>query len=99
MDQMLELKKERYVPPYNIALLLAGLGQTGAALEWLEQAFADREHMPFLLEMNGEKYIGLDAHSETHPAASRRPWKDLRASSVKRYVSNKRSKCVLLRVR
>lgn len=51
MHQMLELKKERYVPPYNVALLFAGLGQTEAALRWLEQAFADRDvHMPFLLD-------------------------------------------------
>lgn len=51
MHQMLELKKERYVPPYNIALLLAGLGEREAALQWLEQAFADRDvHMPFLLD-------------------------------------------------
>jgi TolB-like protein/Flp pilus assembly protein TadD len=51
VDQMLELKKERYVPPYNVALLFAGLGQTEAALQWLEQAFADRDvHMPFLLD-------------------------------------------------
>jgi len=53
VDQMLELKKERYVPPYNVALLFAGLGQTEAALQWLEQAFADRDvHMPFLLDHN-----------------------------------------------
>jgi len=48
---MLELKKERYVPPYNVALLFAGLGQTEAALQRLAQAFADRDvHMPFLLD-------------------------------------------------
>jgi TolB-like protein/tetratricopeptide (TPR) repeat protein len=51
MHRMLELKKERYVPPYNIALLFTGLGQTEAALQCLEQAFADRDvHMPFLLD-------------------------------------------------
>ena len=48
---MLELKKARYVPPYNLALVSAGLGDTEAALQWLEQAFADRDvHMPFLLD-------------------------------------------------
>jgi tetratricopeptide (TPR) repeat protein len=51
LHQMLELKKSRYVPPYNIALLLAGLGQSETALQWLEQAFADRDvHMTFLLD-------------------------------------------------
>ncbi|PYV68711.1 MAG: hypothetical protein DMG97_24000 [Acidobacteria bacterium] len=49
--RMLELKRERYVPPYNIALVFAGLRETAAALQWLEQAFADRDvHMPFLLD-------------------------------------------------
>jgi hypothetical protein len=48
---MLELRKQRYVPPYNIALVFAGLAQTEAALDWLEQAFEDRDvHMPFLLD-------------------------------------------------
>ena len=51
MNQMMELKKDRYVPPYNIALLHAVLGHTEEALQWLEQAFADRDvHMPFLLD-------------------------------------------------
>jgi tetratricopeptide (TPR) repeat protein len=51
IDQMLGLKKERYVPPYNVALVFAGLRETEATLQWLEQAFADRDvHMPFLLD-------------------------------------------------
>ena len=51
IHRMLELKKARYVPPYNLALVSAGLGDTEAALQWLEQAFADRDvHMPFLLD-------------------------------------------------
>ena len=51
IDQMLELRKQRYVPPYNIGLVFAGLRETEAAMQWLEQAFADRDvHMPFLLD-------------------------------------------------
>jgi len=51
IHQMLELKKERYVPPYNVALVFAGLQESEAALQWLEQAFADGDvHMPFLLD-------------------------------------------------
>jgi len=51
IDQMLEIKKERYVPPYNLALVFAGLHETEAALQWLEQALADRDvHIPFLLD-------------------------------------------------
>jgi TolB-like protein/Flp pilus assembly protein TadD len=51
IHQMLDLKRERYVPPYNVALVFAGLQESEAALQWLEQAFADRDvHMPFLLD-------------------------------------------------
>ena len=51
LHKMMEFRKERYVPPYNIALVFAGLRQTKAALEWLEHAFSDRDvHMPFLLD-------------------------------------------------
>jgi TolB-like protein/Flp pilus assembly protein TadD len=60
--QMLELKKERYVPPYNVALLFAGLRETEAALQWLEQAFADRDvHMPFLLD---HKWDGIRSNAQ-----------------------------------
>ena len=49
--QMLDLKCDRYVPPYNLALVFAGLKQTEVALDHLEQAFEDRDvHMPFLLD-------------------------------------------------
>jgi TolB-like protein/Flp pilus assembly protein TadD len=49
--QMLERKKERYVPPYNVALVFAGLGEHEAALGWLGQAIEERDvHMPFLLD-------------------------------------------------
>jgi TolB-like protein/Flp pilus assembly protein TadD len=49
--QMLERKKERYVPPYNVALVFAALGEHEAALGWLGQAIEERDvHMPFLLD-------------------------------------------------
>jgi TolB-like protein/Flp pilus assembly protein TadD len=51
IHKMLKLKKERYVPPYNVALVFAGLRETEVALEWLEQALVDRDvHMVFLLD-------------------------------------------------
>lgn len=41
--------RERYVPPYVIALVYAGLSENEAALEWLERAFEARDvHMVFL---------------------------------------------------
>lgn len=46
-----EQKLKRYVPPYNLALVFAGLGQSDTALGWLEQALEDRDvHMTFLLD-------------------------------------------------
>ena len=51
IHQMLERRNERYVPPYNVALVFAGLGETERALYWLSQALEERDvHMPFLLD-------------------------------------------------
>jgi len=46
---LLETARTRFVPPYNVALLQAGLGDSGAVYEWLEKARLDRDvHMVFL---------------------------------------------------
>jgi tetratricopeptide (TPR) repeat protein len=51
IQQMVERKKERYVPPYNVALVFAGLGEHETALHWLDEAVEERDvHMPFLLD-------------------------------------------------
>jgi TolB-like protein/Flp pilus assembly protein TadD len=51
IHQMLERRNEHYVPPYNVALVFAGLGETERALHWLDQALEERDvHMPFLLD-------------------------------------------------
>ena len=43
-------KRERsYVPPYNLAMLYNGLGNTDEALNWLERAYEERDpHLVFL---------------------------------------------------
>lgn len=39
----------KYVPPYAVALVYAGLGQADPALEWLERAYKVRDvHLAFL---------------------------------------------------
>lgn len=49
IQELHALSKQRYVPPYNVALIFAGLGDVGSALHWLELAFVDRDvHMSFL---------------------------------------------------
>ena len=62
IQQLLEQKATRYVPPYSVALVFAGLGETETALQWLEQAFEDRDvHMPFLLD---HKWNGLRSNEQ-----------------------------------
>ncbi len=38
-----EISKHKYVPPYNIAMVHSGLGETDAALGLLEQAYETRD--------------------------------------------------------
>ena len=69
IQEMLERKKERYVPPYNLALVFAGLGETETALHWLGRAFQDRDvHMTFLLD---HKWNGMRSNAEFQKLLSR----------------------------
>ena len=69
IQQMLERKKERYVPPYNLALVFAGLHELETALHWLRQALEERDvHMPFLLD---HKWDGMRSNGEFQKLLSR----------------------------
>ena len=49
LKQMLDRSKTRFVPPFNIALVYAHLGETDKALEWLERGYQQRDpRMTFL---------------------------------------------------
>ena len=49
LRQLLESRRERYVPPYNIALIYAGLGEHRAAMRYLQEAYEQKDaHMVFL---------------------------------------------------
>ncbi|MDM7921024.1 MAG: winged helix-turn-helix domain-containing protein [Pyrinomonadaceae bacterium] len=49
LEEMKQLSARRYVQPYDIAMVHAGLGDNDAAFEWLEKAFLDRNHqVPFI---------------------------------------------------
>ena len=49
VQELLARRKEHYVPPYNIALIFAGLRDLDSALHWLRLARAERDvHMNFL---------------------------------------------------
>jgi len=44
LSQALELSKQRYVSPFNIAVIYVGLGQKDKAFEWLEKAYEEHDH-------------------------------------------------------
>jgi TolB-like protein/DNA-binding winged helix-turn-helix (wHTH) protein/tetratricopeptide (TPR) repeat protein len=49
LAQLVARARERYVPPYAIALVYAGLSERGAAFEWLDRALVARDvHLIFL---------------------------------------------------
>ncbi len=43
LDELNELAKQGYVPPYRIAAIYAGLNDNEQAFAWLERAFAERD--------------------------------------------------------
>jgi TolB-like protein/DNA-binding winged helix-turn-helix (wHTH) protein/Tfp pilus assembly protein PilF len=44
LSDLISESKRQYVSPYYFAVVYVGLGQTDKALDWLEQAFADRSN-------------------------------------------------------
>jgi adenylate cyclase len=43
LDQLLKLSRDRFVPPYHIAIIYNGLDETAEALTWLERGFEQRD--------------------------------------------------------
>jgi tetratricopeptide (TPR) repeat protein len=43
LDGLLKLSRERFVPPYHIALIYSGLDEHNEALSWLERGFVERD--------------------------------------------------------
>jgi TolB-like protein/Tfp pilus assembly protein PilF len=43
LDELESISKQRYVPPYNIAIVYAGLGENEQAIAWLEKGYEDRD--------------------------------------------------------
>lgn len=52
INELLELSKQRYVPPYDIAQIYAGLGDKDQAFAWLEKADEDRSRGMGFLNVN-----------------------------------------------
>jgi tetratricopeptide (TPR) repeat protein len=69
LREMMTRRAEHYVPPYNVALVHAGLRQNSAALRWLEVAYAERDvHMVFLKD---QKWNGLSRVAKFRQMAKR----------------------------
>ena len=80
LQELEEQKVKRYVPPYNLALVFAGLGESHTALGWLEQALEDRDvHMTFLLD---HKWDGLRSDPRFSVIAERCGFANARRASV-----------------
>jgi TolB-like protein/DNA-binding winged helix-turn-helix (wHTH) protein/Tfp pilus assembly protein PilF len=47
-----EMSKRRYVPPYDVAVIYAGLGEEEEALAWLEKAYDDHSLRPVWLKFD-----------------------------------------------
>jgi len=45
LDHLKELSVQRYVAPYNVAIIYAGLGEKEAAFDWLNRAYDDRSYL------------------------------------------------------
>ena len=43
LEELLKLSTERYVSPYNIALIYNGLGERDEAFAWLERGYEQRD--------------------------------------------------------
>jgi hypothetical protein len=49
LNTLLSIAKERYVPPYAMAIVHAGLGEFDHSLQWLERCYDARDvHLIFL---------------------------------------------------
>jgi TolB-like protein/DNA-binding winged helix-turn-helix (wHTH) protein/Tfp pilus assembly protein PilF len=44
LDQLMEQSKKRYVSPFYVAIVYAGLGENDQALDWIEKAYQDRSN-------------------------------------------------------
>jgi tetratricopeptide (TPR) repeat protein len=54
VKQLVRLSQRRYVSPYNIAVVYAGLGEKERAFDWLQKAVADRSIYPTALSSREE---------------------------------------------
>jgi TolB-like protein/DNA-binding winged helix-turn-helix (wHTH) protein/Tfp pilus assembly protein PilF len=61
LAELQHASKDRYIPPYSLASIYAGLGQKDRAFEWLEKALKDRDNSMVFLSVD-QRLEGL--HSD-----------------------------------
>jgi serine/threonine-protein kinase len=52
LDQIKERSKQRFVPPFFVALISLGLGDTATAFEWLEKSYQERDFYLIYLKID-----------------------------------------------
>jgi len=52
LDQLMEQSKKRYVSPFYVAIVYAGLGDTNQALDWFEKAYGDHSNAIVFLKVD-----------------------------------------------
>jgi len=52
LDEVKEMSKRQYVPPYLIAIIHAGLGDKERALEWLDRVYEERSYYVIWLNVD-----------------------------------------------
>ena len=62
IGELREASKRRYVAPYEVAVIYAGLGEKEQALAWLEKAYDERSVRPVWLKFD-PRLDGLRADS------------------------------------
>jgi hypothetical protein len=62
LTRLKNLAKQRYVDPYEIAMVYAGLGENDAAFEWLERTY--REHSMSVALFSSEPFL-MKLHSDS----------------------------------
>ena len=74
VGQLNEQSKQRYISPFNRAVIYGGLGDKRRAMEWLEQAFDERSVSLNLLKVS-PAFISLAETRESWPWSAAWEWK------------------------
>jgi tetratricopeptide (TPR) repeat protein len=61
LNELQELSTSRYLLPYSIALVYAGLGEVDRAFEWLEKSYEQREGLLLALKHTASRIPGFSS--------------------------------------